>query len=96
MRLSDRVKNKIKKGILQSFGDVDIYLLGSRADDAKKGGDIDIAVDVEMSRDVFKQCKVKFLKSLMEQGLDLKIDIVPYRSQDDLLNAEISKTALKI
>ena len=82
--------------ILESFGEVDIYLFGSRTDDSKKGGDIDIAVDVDLTREEFKQQKLKFLIALIKQGLELKIDIVPYKSSDNLLNDEISKSGYKI
>ena len=75
---------------------VDIYLFGSRADDSKKGGDIDIAVDVDLSREEFKQLKVQFIIAMINQGLELKIDIVPYKSNDQLLTEEVSRTAVKI
>ena len=96
MRLSNRLKQCIKKGVLDSFGDVDIYLFGSRTDDTKTGGDIDIAVDVNVSKEVFQQYKVQFVVSLIKQGLDLKIDLVPYNSDDQLLNKEVRKHALKL
>ena len=96
MRLSNRLKVQIINSVLDSFGNVDIYLFGSRADDSKKGGDIDIAVDVDLSREEFKQQKVQFLLSLIKRDLELKIDIVPYKSNDELLTEEISKSALKI
>jgi predicted nucleotidyltransferase len=44
MRLEKIVLNKIKEAINDSFGDVNIYLFGSRVNDAKKGGDIDIDI----------------------------------------------------
>lgn len=44
MRLENIVLNNIKEAIYDSFGDVRIYLFGSRVDDTKKGGDIDIAI----------------------------------------------------
>ena len=96
MRLSNRLKVQIINSVLDSFGNVDIYLFGSRADNSKKGGDIDIAVDVDLSREEFKQQKVQFLLSLIKRDLELKIDIVPYKSNDELLAEEISKSALKI
>ena len=96
MRLSNRLKQCIKKGVLDSFGDVDIYLFGSRTDDTKTGGDIDIAVDVNVSKEVFQHYKVQFVVSLIKQGLDLKIDLVPYNSDDQLLNKEVRKHALKL
>ena len=96
MRLGNRLKQCIKKCVLLSFGDVDIYLFGSRVDDSKKGGDIDIAIDIEVSKEQFRQYKIQFMSALIRAGLDLKIDIVPYRTDDALLRAEIQKSALKI
>lgn len=96
MRLSKRLQASLIKSILESFGEVDIYLFGSRTDDTKKGGDIDIAVDVDLSRKKFKQCKVNFMVAMIKQGLELKVDIVPYKSQDKLLTAELKSSAIKL
>ena len=79
-----------------SFGTTDIYLFGNRVDETKKGGDIDIAVDVNLSTENFKRCKIQFFLSLMKLGYDLKIDIVPYKNNDQLLTTEIKKNALKL
>jgi predicted nucleotidyltransferase len=96
MRLSNRLKKIIKQSIFDSFGEVNIYLFGSRVDGTKKGGDIDIAIDVNISTEKFKQCKIQFFLSLMRFGYDFKIDIVPYKNNDKLLTAEIKKNALKL
>ncbi len=96
MRLANRLKNHIKRCILNSFGDVDVFLFGSRVDDAKKGGDIDLAGDVDLSPAQFRKYKIKFISELVRTGLGLKIDIVPFKSSDTLLRDEIRKTALKI
>ncbi|WP_198246851.1 nucleotidyltransferase family protein [methane-oxidizing endosymbiont of Gigantopelta aegis] len=96
MRLSDYLKNKIKRGIQNSFGNVDVYLFGSRVDDAKKGGDIDIAVDTDLSPEQFKKCKIQFITEMMKMGLDLKIDVVPLNCADKLLEDEVHKTAIKL
>ena len=96
MRLSKRLKTSLIKSILESFGEVDIYLFGSRTDDSKKGGDIDIAVDVDLSRKEFKQRQIKFMVAMIKQDLDLKIDLVAYNSQDKLLAEEIKKSAIKL
>ena len=96
MRLANRLKNIIIKSIQSSFGSVDIYLFGSRVDDSKKGGDIDLAIDVTMPKEQFRQHKIQFTSSLIRAGFDLKIDIVPYHSNDKLLRDEIYRTALKI
>ena len=92
MRLGSRLKQGISKCVLMSFGDVDIYLFGSRVDDSKKGGDIDLAV----SKEQFRQYKIQFITALIRMDLDLKIDVVPYHTGDELLREEIDKTAVKI
>ncbi len=96
MRLSNRLKNRIKSSIQNSFGNVNVYLFGSRVDDAKKGGDIDIAVDIDLPAEQFKKCKIQFIIELMKAGLDLKIDVVPLNCIDKLLKNEIHNTALKL
>ncbi|NOQ65146.1 MAG: nucleotidyltransferase domain-containing protein [Methyloprofundus sp.] len=96
MRLSKRLETSLIKSILESFGEVDIYLFGSRTDDTKKGGDIDIAVDVDLSRKEFQQRQIKFMVAMIKQGLELKIDLVAYKNQDKLLTEEIKKSAIKL
>jgi predicted nucleotidyltransferase len=96
MRLSNYIVDIIKKSILKSFGDVGIYLFGSRVDDSKKGGDIDIAVDVDISKDEFIDKKVRFISSMMRYGVDLKIDLVSFNSKDELLNKEIKSNHIKL
>ena len=96
MRLGNRLKQGIKRCVLMSFGDVDIYLFGSRVDDSKKGGDIDLAIDISVSKEQFRQYKIQFMIALIKSGLDFKIDVVPYRTDDTLLRAEIEQCAVKI
>ncbi len=96
MRLSPRIINIIKKNVLNSFGNVNIYLFGSRTDDIKKGGDIDIALDTNLSTSDFKKKKILFISSLIRLGYDLKIDIVNYNTNDKLLYQEIQANHLKL
>ncbi len=96
MRLSNRIVNQIKKSIKSSFGDTDIYLFGSRVDDEKKGGDIDIAVDTNLSKNDFKKKKIAFVTSMFRVGLDLKIDLVQYKQNDTTFFNEISKHSVKL
>ncbi len=70
MRLSPRMKNILQKAILQSFGEVPVYLFGSRVDDSLSGGDIDLAVDVELDRETFRQHKVQFKVALLKMCFD--------------------------
>ena len=96
MRLSKRTINKIQKSIEASFGDVKVYLFGSRTDDSKRGGDIDLAIETNMTKKEFKQHKVEFVTSMLRLGLDLKIDLVKLVSNDALLNSEINNNKIRI
>lgn len=95
MRLERRIIDKIKSAIKNSFGEVDIYLFGSRVDENKKGGDIDIAIDSNLSRIEFRKHKAKALANLIYSNFEMKIDIVNYNTKDPLLYQEIHSNAIK-
>ena len=95
MRLSNFLISKIKKAVFNSFGEVKIYLFGSRIDDKKIGGDIDIAINGNFNEEEFKKRKVKFFKELLLMDLNLKIDLVNYNTKDKLLQKEFKK-AIKL
>ena len=66
----------IKKITKENFGNnAKVYLFGSRVDDQKKGGDIDLYIETDMKNDVFKQ-KLKMLGMLHRVLGEQKIDIV--------------------
>jgi predicted nucleotidyltransferase len=96
MRLKKVIRNKIKEAIYESFGDVNIYLFGSRTNDIKKGGDIDIAVDTDITRSEFRKKKIKFLTNLFRNDLHLKVDIVNYNTKDEFLKKQIEKNCILI
>lgn len=98
LRLSKRIQEVIKESVQNSFGNVTIYLFGSRVDDSKSGGDIDIdiAIDTDISKSDFRKNKVKFVTNMVKKNYDLKIDIVNYRQADKLLFDEINSCKVKI
>jgi len=96
MRLENIVLNKIKEAIYDSFGDVKIYLFGSRVDDTKKGGDIYIAIDTNLDSIKFRRRKIKFLTNLFKKDFHLKIDIVNLNTKDELLKKQIEKDVILI
>jgi predicted nucleotidyltransferase len=96
MRLSSRVISILRSSIKHSFGDVDLYLFGSRVDDTKRGGDIDLAVDTYISREDFRKKKSIFLATLMRLDFDYKIDVVNFNTNDELLHKEIERCSIKI
>ena len=91
MRVSKLIIDKIKFAITKSFGDVEIYLFGSRLIDSKKGGDIDLAIKSNYSKEEFKKRKIKFFTELMKIDFDYKIDVVNFDTDDILLKKELQK-----
>ena len=96
MRLSKSMHKTIVAAVHHSFGNVDVYLFGSRVDDTKQGGDIDIAIDSSLSRTQFRQKKIAFLSYLLRHDFDFKIDVVNYNTTDKLLRSELLAHARKI
>lgn len=83
MRLNPLQVDTIKNTTKAVFGEnTSVYLFGSRVDDTKKGGDIDLliipTVDFEKERDKINSLKVKLILSLGDQ----KIDIIVKRPSD--------------
>lgn len=76
MRISPEEANFLKKEISAILPDALIYLFGSRADDGKKGGDIDIMV-LSGRRLNWKE-KSKFRWSYFGKYGEQKMDIVTF------------------
>lgn len=74
MRLAKFEIDAIKQSVLGLDPKAKIFLFGSRADDAKKGGDIDLLIlSSRLSpADKFK-IKVSLFKRLEEQKIDITI-----------------------
>ena len=70
MRLEE--KDLIKKIIRQKLGDVKVYLFGSRVDDTRKGGDIDIYIDKKLS----SKEKIELLTEFTLNGIERKVDLI--------------------
>ncbi len=87
MRLSNKEISIIKKIITDIFGESTIYLFGSRLDNTKKGGDIDLFI---ISKDSTLEQKIKAVVKL-ERALYKPVDIILHRDFD----RDIEKEALK-
>jgi predicted nucleotidyltransferase len=73
MRISADVAQQAVNLITTQFGDdVKIWLFGSRADDCKRGGDVDIFVESEL-KDVMRKLRCK---SALTELFDLKVDLI--------------------
>ena len=81
MRLSEEDLQGLKKGLsefLSSYNDLRVYLFGSRIDDSKKGGDIDLllvvrAEDLESLQLNKHRAITAAKKYIDDQKLDLTI-----------------------
>jgi len=80
MRLNEKSAATIKEAAKTYFDEnTRVYLFGSRADDSKKGGDIDLYVETEVSGNLLKR-KLRMLAMLHKVLGEQKIDIVVKRA----------------
>lgn len=89
MRISNAEKEFIKSYWNQNFPGSKVYLFGSRADDYKKGGDIDLLVLNNSKIGLLK--KIDFLDKFMLNFGEQKVDIVTYTFSE---NAPFKNIAL--
>ena len=80
MRVKKIQAEFLKKSIKDYLPDAAVYLIGSRASDELRGGDIDILVigEKELSGQEKRNIKLSFYKEFGEQ----KIDIVSFRKDE--------------
>ena len=89
MRLSEQEKTIIKSVIAEIFGEARVYLFGSRLDESKRGGDIDLFVIAQDKSDLFHK-KIKALAKL-ERTLCKPVDIVVHKNFDRVIEQEALK-----
>ena len=95
MRLTHYEREQIKAVFAQVFDQGTIYLFGSRVDDDKKGGDIDLWIDIPHDPDWFTK-KVRFLARLKRRIGDRKIDVVFSEDPSRLIEQEARKWAVPL
>lgn len=86
MRLSTKEIKFIKDKVQIIFGEATVYLFGSRLDDTKKGGDIDLYIIPKVNDNLFKK-KIK-IKATLEELLYKPIDIVIAKDENRLIEKE--------
>lgn len=78
MRITKREKNAILSVCAESFGpNSRIWLFGSRVDDSKKGGDIDLYVEVAPQENMVHS-KLKFRRLISPVFGEQKIDLITH------------------
>ena len=74
MRVDVKDVDIIKNTLISRISDAKIFLFGSRVDDAKRGGDIDIFVKT-LKNVSFKE-ELLLLTQLQRNGISRKIDLI--------------------
>jgi predicted nucleotidyltransferase len=95
MRLKESEVVAIKKSFETVFGDGTVYLFGSRTDDSKRGGDIDLFIETSDKDDLFAK-KIRFLAKLKRDIGDQRIDVVFAMDETRLIEKEARKWAIRI
>ncbi len=86
MRLSESEQQSIIE-IFKKFSGTNakIYLFGSRADDSKKGGDIDLLIVVATIADKLSFNRLDFIVELVKKIGERKVDVT-LATEDELAN----------
>lgn len=95
MRISNKQRRFLKEKIGGYVNDADVYIFGSRADDTKKGGDIDILILGNRKLELKEKMDIQmmFWKEFGEQ----KIDLVSYtHDEEDTFKKLILSDAIKL
>jgi len=84
----------IKKSFKEIFVDGQIYLFGSRVDDMKRGGDIDLYIVTDLTNLYDK--KIKFLVKLKGYIGEQKIDVIISKDKNRLIEKEAIKYGVEL
>ena len=77
MRLTTLEQQAILDGFEKTYGQDDhLWLFGSRIDDGKRGGDIDLYIETHLSTQEAVKAKFDFLRLLQDAIGEQKIDVV--------------------
>lgn len=82
MRLDSETRREIRDAAQRFFG-AEVYLFGSRTDDSRKGGDIDLYIEVPMSADEVVRARMAMLGHLYGRIGERKIDLVVNTGGED-------------
>lgn len=74
MRISAAQRESIVQETRQSFGEeAVVWLFGSRVDDSRRGGDVDLYVETSQIHPLMTELRCKLA---IEESLDLHVDLV--------------------
>ena len=82
MRLTPEQADTIRRRIRATMGQrARIWLFGSRVDDSRRGGDVDLYVEPEATPDLVTRLQCK---SALSDALDLNVDLIAREPGCDL------------
>jgi predicted nucleotidyltransferase len=91
MRLKEKDILEIKRFAKIFFGnDAKVYLFGSRINDKKRGGDIDLYIETRLKENIIQR-KIKMVGKLHEILGEQKIDIIINNFRSDKLIYQIAR-----
>jgi predicted nucleotidyltransferase len=98
MRLTTQEIQAIKESFLTVFGNGSIYLFGSRIDDFKRGGDIDlyILLEEEITISALFNKKIDFLVDLKQKIGNQKIDVLISKDKNLPIEQEALRNGIKL
>ena len=89
MRLTETQRQSIKSAVTSVIGEESrVWLFGSRVDDAKRGGDIDLYVETS-PHPLMDEMRCK---RYLEEALDIPVDLIVRRPGDNSPIAVIART----
>lgn len=93
MRLTTFEVTAIKQSAQEVFGSgVDVFLFGSRVDDDKRGGDIDLYIKTQTNNDLTH--KIQFLIALEQKIGEQKIDVILAMDKNRLIEQQAMNTGV--
>ncbi len=81
MRLESKKRSLLKQSIIKILPQAEIYLFGSRTDDTRKGGDIDLLILGDRTLTLSEQSDIRF--EFERHFGEQKLDLVSMRHQDE-------------
>ena len=91
MRITETERRVLREEAQEAFGaDSKVFLFGSRVDDARRGGDIDLLVETgKTGHAAILQAQLRFLArvklALGEQKIDVLVDYPDRRNRPEIL-----------
>jgi len=78
MRLTDQQRTIIRATVAETFGSgADVWLFGSRVDDSKRGGDIDLLIETDLvDVDAIARAEISFMTKIQAKLGEQKIDVL--------------------